>query len=114
MPISTPSSPGWTAAATHGSHKGTPGLHSAPAWGLGLVPGLPLGVQGAAVVDNPPIYRPGKGPAGIEPQAGGILGSPGRGFVILLVRTGINTRVYPAAAGGGAVVFQTQEVGHLL
>ena len=93
-----------------------PGLgHRVPGeQGLGLIPGLALGVQRAAVVDDPAVHRPGKSPAGIEPQPGGVLLVPGRGLVVLLVRAGVVAGVDPATAGGGAVILQAQEVRELL
>ena len=82
--------------------------------GLVLVPGLALGVHRAAVIDDPAVHRPGPGPVGVDPQAAGVFFVPAGHEVVLLVRAGIGPGIDPVAAGGGAVVGELGEVGHLL
>ena len=74
------------------------------------IPGPPAGVDGGAIVDNPPIQGPGPGKIGVVADLAGwvVLALP----CGLIARLGVAVAVKPVPAGGSAVVPQEYKTGH--
>src|SRR5258705_13989676 len=75
------------------------------------IPGLAVQIAGCTVVEHSPVRRPRPGPIGIDPEAGGILGStPLRHGPRFSPRSAVD----PVTARGRAVVLQPRKAWKLL